>query len=58
MMKEPQPMREIHEVQEKIYEEEKNMSAEERLAKRHREVTEFIQKSGLKFKAIDTDKVA
>ncbi len=57
-MKEPQPMREIHEVQGKIYEEEKNLSVDERLAKRHREVTEFIKKSGLKFKAVDADKVA
>ena len=57
-MKEPQPMREIHEVQEKIYEDEKNLSIDERLAKRHREVNEFIKKSGLKFKTIDADKVA
>ena len=57
-MKEPQPMREIHEVQEKIYEEEKNLSTEERLAKRHHEVNEFIEKAGLKFKPLDMDKVA
>ena len=58
-MKEPQPMREIHEVQEQIYEEEKNLSIEERIAKRHREVKEFIKKQGLKFKTIgDVDKVA
>ena len=57
-MKEPQPMREIHEVQEKIYEEEKHLSVEERLVKRHREVTEFIKKSNLKFKTIDANKAA
>ena len=57
-MKEPQPMREVHEVQEKIYEEEKNLSIEERLVKRHREVNEFIKRSGLKFNPFDLNKVA
>ncbi len=58
-MKEPQPMREIHEIQERIYEEEKNMTREERMAKRRREVNELIKKYGLKFKTLDdVDKVA
>ena len=32
MPNEPRPMREIHEIQEKIYEERKNMSPKEELA--------------------------
>lgn len=51
-------MREIHEIQEHIYEEEKNLSMEERLEKRRREVNEFIKKHGLKFKPSDMDKAA
>ena len=57
-MKEPQPMREIHEIQEKIYEEEKNMNRQERMAKMRREANELIKKYGLTFKTVDVDKVA
>lgn len=57
-MKEPQPMREIHEIQEKLYEEEKNISSEERIAKIRREANQFLQRYGLKFKTLDLDKAA
>jgi len=48
MYKEPVPMREIHEIQEKLYEEEKGLSAEERIAKIHKESEELIKKYGIK----------
>ncbi|MCG2711486.1 MAG: hypothetical protein L6416_04075 [Candidatus Omnitrophica bacterium] len=48
MYKEPRPMREIHEIQERLYEEEKNLSSKERLAKIHREAQEVIKKYNLK----------
>ena len=50
-MTEPIPMREIHEIREKIYEEEKNLSNQERLVKIHAEAVRLIEKYGLKFKA-------
>jgi hypothetical protein len=57
-MTEPIPMREIHEIREKIYEEEKNLSNPERLRKIHAEAARFIEKYGLKFKAPSVRKVA
>ncbi|MBU0693871.1 MAG: hypothetical protein KKC11_04305 [Candidatus Omnitrophica bacterium] len=50
MYKEPKPMREIHEIQERLYEEEKDLSAKERIAKIHKEAQELINKYGLKFR--------
>jgi predicted methyltransferase len=50
MYKEPRPMREIHEIQQRLYEEEKNLSAEDRIAKIHREAEDVIKKYGLKLK--------
>ena len=47
-------MREIHEIREKIYEEEKNLTHKERLRKIHTEAVRFIEKYGLKFKAPST----
>jgi hypothetical protein len=49
MYKEPRPMREIHEIQERLYEEEKNLSSKERIAKIHKEAAELIKKYNLKF---------
>ncbi|MCB4792829.1 MAG: hypothetical protein LHV68_13250 [Elusimicrobia bacterium] len=49
MLREPEPMRQIHEIRLKIYEKEKNLSMEERISKRHREAEEIIKKYGLKF---------
>ena len=50
MYKEPRPMREIHEIQERLYAEEKNLTPQERIAKIHREAEELIKEYGLKFK--------
>jgi len=43
-------MREIHEIQEKIYEEEKGMNAEEKIKVLHKEAEEARKKYGLKIK--------
>lgn len=50
MYKEPNAMREIHEIRRRLYEEEKNLSTEELVAKIHRESEEAIKKYGLNFK--------
>ena len=50
MYKEPKPMREIHEIREKLYEENKNLSHKEHIAKVHREAEAAIKKYGLKLK--------
>ncbi|MHC4444149.1 MAG: hypothetical protein ACYTF1_17135 [Planctomycetota bacterium] len=50
MYKEPRAMKEIHEIQEKLYEEEKNLSTSELIAKIHQEAEEAKKKYGLKFK--------
>ncbi|MCB4792743.1 MAG: hypothetical protein LHV68_12785 [Elusimicrobia bacterium] len=48
--KEPESMREIHEIRLKLHEEEKNLSIEEKIAKIHKEAQEAIKKYGIKFK--------
>lgn len=50
MYKEPEAMREIHEIRERLYEEEKDLSPEEKIAKIHREAEEVIKKYGLRLK--------
>jgi hypothetical protein len=50
MYKEPEAMREIHEIRLKLYEEEKDLSPKERIAKIRREAEAFKQKHGLKFR--------
>ncbi len=50
MYQEPEPMKRIHEIRLKLYEENKNLSPEERAAKVHREIEEYIKKYGLKVK--------
>ena len=40
-MSEPEPMRQIHEIQEKIYEETKHMSGNERLGYFHKKSEQF-----------------
>lgn len=47
MFKEPKPMREIHAIQEAIYEEQKNMTDKEKLFAIHKEAEEFKKKYGL-----------
>jgi len=50
MHKEPKPMREIHEIREKLHEENKNLSHKERIAKIHKEAQEAIRKYGLRLR--------
>jgi hypothetical protein len=50
MSKEPKPMREIHQIQEKLFDKEKNLSSPQRIRKLHKETAEIIRKYGLKFK--------
>ena len=50
MGKEPRPMREIHEIQEKIYEEQKNLTDKEKLERIHKEAEEAEKKFGLKLR--------
>lgn len=47
MYKEPEPMRQIHQIQEKIYEETKHMSGKEFIAYIHRCAEEAKKKYGL-----------
>jgi len=50
MPKEPEPMREIHQIQESIFENERNLSSRERIHKLHKEAAAVIKKYGLKIK--------
>lgn len=50
MHKEPKPMREIHQIQERFFGKEKNLSSLERIRKLHKEATEIIRKYDLKLK--------
>jgi len=50
MYEEPRPMREIHSIQEKIYEEYKNLSNEEKLARMHKEAEEAGKRFGLRLR--------
>lgn len=52
MLKELKPMREIHEIQERIYEEHKNMTSKEKLAAIHRESEEAAKKYGLALRKV------
>ena len=50
MYQEPEPMREIHEIRLKLYEENKNLSAKEHVAKVHKEAEGAVRKYGIKVK--------
>ena len=50
MRKETKPMREIHEIQEKIYEEQRQMSDKEKIEAIHREDEEGRKRYSLKIK--------
>ena len=43
-------VQELHKIREQLYEEEKNLTPKERVAKINREADEAIRKYGLKFK--------
>jgi hypothetical protein len=49
-MKETEAIREIHEIRERLYEEEKGLSVAEKIAKIKREAREATEKYGLKFR--------
>ncbi len=50
MYQEPEPMKEIHRIREKLYEEDKNLSHKEHAAKVNKEAHDYIRKHGLKVK--------
>ena len=50
MYKEPRAMREIHEIREKLYEEQKGLSNKEIVERINRESEEVIKKYGVKLK--------
>ncbi len=52
MIKEPKPMQEIHAIQEKIYEEEKNLTVKEKLNRLHEKAMAAKNRLGLKIKTL------
>ncbi len=50
MLKEPKPMREIHQIQERFFDKEKNLSSLDRIRKLHKDATAIIRKYGLRIK--------
>ena len=50
MLKEPKPMREIHQIQERFFDKEKNLSSRQRILKLHKEATGIMRKYGLRTK--------
>ena len=53
MYEEPRPMREIHRIQEEIYEEYKNLSDKEKLARMHKEAEEAKRRLGFKLRSVE-----
>jgi hypothetical protein len=51
MVKEPKPMREIHQIQERLFDKEKKLSSRDRIRKLHKEASGIIKKYGLKIKS-------
>ncbi len=58
MIDEPKSMKDIHEIQEKLYEERKGMTDEEILKDLHQTTEELIRKHGLKIKTLSKQKIA
>ncbi len=50
MPKEPKPMQEIHQIQERIFDKERNLTSGQRIRKLRKEAAEIIKKYGLKIK--------
>ena len=49
-MKDPEIMREIHRIRERFYEEEKNLTTKEKIAKIKKEAQLAVKKYGFRFK--------
>ena len=58
MMREPKPMREVHEWQEKVHRKNKRLSRKQRIEKSNRLAEEMIRRHGLKIKIRQIDKAA
>ncbi len=52
MYKEPDAMREIHKIRERLYKEEKGLTVQELITEIHKEAEEVRRKYNLKFKEI------
>jgi len=52
-MKESKVMREIHEIMEKVYEEEKHLTPEQRIKRIHEESERFLRGANLKLKRVE-----
>lgn len=52
MFKESKPMKEIHGIQERLFEEQKKMTDEEKLSALHKEAEEALKKHDLPFRKI------
>ena len=50
MRKEPKPMQEIHQIQERFFDKEKKLSSRQRIRKLHKEAAAVIKIYGLKIK--------
>jgi len=50
MYKEPKAMKELHEIREKLYEEQKGLSTKDIVEKINKEAEDVIKKYGIKFK--------
>ena len=55
MYKEPKTMREIHQIQEKLFNKEKKLSSRERIHRLNKEAKGIIKKYSLKIKAVSKD---
>ena len=52
MTQEPEAMAQIHRIMEAIYDEEKDLSSQERLKRLHEETEAFLQRAGLRLKRV------
>ena len=52
MSPEPEAMAQLHRIMEAIYEEEKDLSSQERLKRLHEETERFLQRAGLHLKRV------
>jgi hypothetical protein len=54
MLKEPESMAQIHRIREQLYEEEKHLSPQERVAKTHREADAILKRWGVTLKRVSS----